>query len=155
MSNQKNKMDHDRFQILLMGAIDRELTEQDRTEFEFMIQNNSEFNKEYEQYKKLKEVTNSMKFKSPPAEVWDKYWLGIYNRIERGIGWIIFSIGFILLSSYAIYKFIMSLITDPNLDSFVKFGVLTLVTGLVILIVSVFREKLTMRHSDPYKEIQR
>ena len=96
-----------------------------------------------------------MKFKSPLPEVWDKYWINIYNRIERGIGWILFSIGCIILLTYGIFKAIESIIADPQLGGIIKIGILAVITGIVILAVSVMREKLFTKKSDPYKEIQR
>ena len=34
--------------------------------------------------RKLKEVTDRMKFAQLPDAIWDGYWKGIYRRIERG-----------------------------------------------------------------------
>ena len=96
-----------------------------------------------------------MKFKSPPGEIWERYWVNIYNRIERGIAWIIFSIGFIILLTYGIFKAIEAIIADPKLEGIIKFGILAVIAGIVILVVSVMREKLYTRKKDPYKEVQK
>ncbi len=154
-------IDHDktsireRFYQLLMGAVDQELTSSELKEFNHLVETNPGFQKEWEQYKKLKEVTQAMKFKSPSKEVWDNYWLNTYNKIERGIAWIIFSIGAIILITYGLFKAVEAIIADPQLQGIIKIGIIAVLLGLVILLVSVAREKLFIKRSDPYKEIQR
>lgn len=154
-------IDHDktsireRFYQLLMGAVDQELTSSELKEFNHLVETNPGFQKEWEQYKKLKEVTQAMKFKSPSKEVWDNYWLNTYNKIERGIAWIIFSIGAIILITYGLFKAVEAIIADPQLQGIIKIGIIAVLLGLVILLVSVVREKLFIKRSDPYKEIQR
>ena len=155
MTEQMMTSDQERFHILLMSAVDDELTGSEQTEFERLVKKYPEFEKEYQNYQKLKEVTQNMKFKSPPAETWDRYWINIYNRIERGIAWIIFSIGSVILITYGLFKAVESIIADPQLEGIIKVGILAVIAGLVILLVSVLREKLFTRKSDPYKEVQR
>jgi len=155
MTDHDKTYNKERFYQLLMGAVDHELTSIEMNEFNNLINTNPDFKKEWEQYKKLKEVTQAMKFKSPPKEVWDNYWLSIFNKIERGIAWIIFSIGAIILITYGLFKAVEAIIADPQLEGIIKIGIIAVLLGLVILLVSVAREKLFVRKSDPYKEIQR
>ncbi len=155
MTNSDQMQASERFYQLLMGAMDHELTQEQWHEFNQMIQANPTLQTEWEHYQKLKEVTRAMKFKSPPKEVWDNYWMRTYNKIERGIGWIIFSIGAIILITYGLFKAVESIIADPNLQGIVKIGIIAVLLGMVILLVSVIREKLFVRKSDPYKEVQR
>lgn len=96
-----------------------------------------------------------MKLKSPSQEVFDSYWMGVYNRIERGIGWIIFSVGAVILITYGLFKFAETLINDSQLETIVKIGIIGIIAGIVIIFVSIIREKLTIRKTDKYKEVQR
>ena len=155
MTDHDKTYNRERFNQLLMGAVDQELTSSELKEFNLMIEKHPDFRKEWEQYKKLKEVTQAMKFKSPSKEVWDNYWMNTYNKFERGIAWIIFSIGAIILITYGLFKAVESIIADPQLQGIIKIGIIAVLLGLVILLVSVIREKLVVRKSDPYKEIQR
>jgi len=150
-----NNSDRDRFNILLMGAVDGELNSEEWGEFERLIADKPEFKKEYEEFKKLKEATKDMKFKNPPAEIWDSYWLNVYNRIERGLGWILLSIGCIILLTFAGYHFFKALIFDANLPLIIKISIFSVIAGLAILLVSIVRERLFTYKSDPYKEIKR
>jgi len=150
-----SESEKDRFHILLMGAIDGELSENEMREFEQIRGERPEYEKEFEQYKRLKEVTTRMRPKSPPVEVWDTYWMMVYNKIERGIGWLLFTIGSVILLTYGGFKLVESVVSDPHLLWIVKAGILLLMGGLSVLLVSVIRERMFTYKRDPYKEIMR
>lgn len=96
-----------------------------------------------------------MKLKNPPVEVWDKYWLGIYSRLERGIAWILISIGATVIMIFGGFKAVESVIQDPTIAWFFKAAILMLIAGGAILFVSVLRERIFLRKTDKYKEIIR
>lgn len=144
-----------RFQILLNKALDGLLSTEENAEFENLLASSKECQEEWQSMKQLKEVTREMKFKNPPDEIWDKYWLGIYARLERGLAWILVSIGATVLLVYGGFKVVEELIADPTLAWFIKIAILAIITGLAILFVSVLRERLFVRKTDKYKEIVR
>ena len=155
MSRQLTSAEKRHFQTLLMKAVDGELNSDEQTEFDKFVSQDADCRNEWQQMKKLKEVTKNMNFKSLPTEVWDNYWVNVYNRLERGLAWILFSIGAIILLTYGGFKAVESIIADPQLAEIIKAAILMVIGGSVILLVSVVREKLFIRKSDPYKEIQR
>lgn len=124
-------------------------------ELQDALSSNAEFRKEFEEQKKIKEVLHTMNLKNPSREVWDKYWTGIYNRIERGIAWIAISIGAIILFGFAVFEAIEHFIDDTTTPDIVKMGVGVLTVGGIILTISVLREKLMTYKHDKYKDIQR
>jgi len=83
-----------------------------------------------------------MKYKEPSDEVWERYWSKVYNRLERGLGWILTSIGAMILLFYGGFKAVESLIKNPTLTIFLKVAILVLLAGVVILFVSVVRERI-------------
>lgn len=145
----------DRFHILLMGAIDEELTDDEEREFQKLLDDSPEYQKEFEQYKRLKEVTTGMRPKSPSVEIWDTYWMDVRNKIERGIGWLLFTIGSVILLTYGGFKLVESIVSEPHLLWIVKAGILLLMGGISVLLVSVIRERMFTYKKDPYKEIIR
>ncbi len=145
----------ERFQYLLNKALDEALTNSERIEFEQLISTSKEFQDEWNSLKKIKEISSTMKFKNPPEELWDKYWLGIYARLERGVAWILISIGTSILLIYGGFKLIESIIEDPTLTWFLKIAILAIIIGFVLLVVSVIRERFFLRKSDKYKDIKR
>ena len=146
----------EKFQMLLMAAIDGELSNEESAQFDEYLRRYPECQEEWQRYSKLKEVAKTMQFSKPHPEVWDRYWVGIYNRIERGLGWIVFSIGCVILLTYGGFKAVEAIIADPQLALIVKVGIIAVIGGVVMLIVSVAREKIFTAKTDKYqKEVER
>ena len=93
--------------------------------------------------------------KSPPEEHWDSYWRSVYNRIERGIGWILASLGATVLVLYGLWEAVHGLLADTSVPDFLKVAIFALAAGGAMLLVSVIREKLFTYRHDPYKEVDR
>lgn len=155
MSKKLTRSERERFETLLMKAVDEEITEQEQTEFDQFIARYPECKQEWRELHNLKEVTSAMKFKSPATEVWDTYWQRVYNRLERGIAWILFSLGCVILLTYGGFKAVEALIGDPDLRLIVKIGLFLVIGGGALLLVSVVRERLFTYKHDPYKEVIR
>jgi hypothetical protein len=148
-------LDRERFERLMTAALDGELSAGEQRELDDMLAGDESLQKEFLSYKQIKEVTSVMKFKAPLNEVWDHYWLDVYNRIERGLGWLLFTIGAVILLTYSGFKLIENIIHDSGLALFARIGLLALIAGLAVLLVSVVREKWFAWKNDPYKEILR
>jgi len=154
-NTQLSSYEWNRFRMLMMAMLDGEISNGDKREFQQYLSTYPECQKEWNEYQKLKEITMQVKFKEPPEEIWDRYWLSVYNRIERGIGWIFVSIGAMIVLFYGGFKAVESLIVDPTIVLALKIGIIALLIGTVIVLVSVIREKFFTRKYDKYKEILR
>ena len=143
-------------EIYLMElALDGELTVEEKREFDELISSNYKLKNEFEEQKKVKEVLMNMSIKNPGKEFWDGYWLNIYNRIERGLAWILISISAIIIAGYGIYETITNLLAESNIPTFMKISIVVLVIGVTILIFSLLREKIATSKKDKYKGVQR
>jgi hypothetical protein len=140
---------------LMMGALDGEISRQEEQELGQLLKRDPALEAEWQQLQRVKEVTSGMVFRKPPEEIWDRYWTGVYQRFERGIGWILVSVGAILLLSYGAWEGVQEFFDDTTTPPIVKYGAVAVIVGLVVLFVSVVREKLFVRRSDPYKDIVR
>lgn len=149
-------MSCERFNPLLSGYVDGELAAEERRRLEEHLATCEACRRELEGLKSLKEDLAMLKFKEPSDAELERYWAGVYNRLERGIGWILLSVGAILLLSYGAFQFIEGLIRDPAVALVVKIGTCALVFGVVVLFVSLLRERLSVCKVDRYsKEIDR
>lgn len=142
-----------RLRELLAGYVDGELSDQQRAEFEKRLATDEELRAELEEFKRLKEVTNTMKYADLPDEVWDSYWASIYKKMERGIGWILFSVGAIVLLCFGLYEVFRELYTDPTAPLWLKIGLTGAGAGLVFLLVSYGRERLFAHNRERYREV--
>ncbi|MEJ2548745.1 MAG: hypothetical protein P8125_13200 [Gemmatimonadota bacterium] len=145
----------DRTKELLMRALDEELSPQERTELDRLLADDPTLRAERERLGRLKEVTGEMKLRNPPEQLWDDYWNSAYSRLERGIGWLLVSFGVIVVGGWATWQFVTELIADTEMPPLIKAGILAGSLGLVILTVSVLRQRLFVRKTDPYKDIVR
>jgi hypothetical protein len=139
----------------MMGYLDNELSDEQKQRFEEHLAGCGECAGELEEFKKLKAITDEVTLVEPEDRMWQDYWGSIYNRIERGVGWIIFSIAGILLVIYGGFKIIEELIKDPDVETIFKIGLLALIAGIAILFVSVLRERLYFWKKDRYKDVRR
>ena len=148
-------MEDDRLKELLTAYADGELDEELYREVEKRLTESEELQQELESIKKVKNLTSQMQLVQPEEEVWNMYWNLVYNQIERGIGWILLSVGAIILLSFGAFHFVRDFLLDPEPHLIMKIGVSAAILGVIILFVSVLRERLFIRKRDRYKEIVR
>lgn len=140
---------------LLAGYVDGELTDEERLAFEEELKVNKQLREELEEFKALADVTGVMQYADLPQAVWDNYWQSLYRKLERGFGWIFFSLGAMILMGFGLFKFFEELFYDPEVPALIKFGVSALSVGVTVLFVSLTRERLFAYRHDRYKGVIR
>ncbi len=111
--------------------------------------------REIEQLRRLVDVTGALRLKEPPAEEWEVFWQSVYNRRERSVGWVLLTMGAAVCGAWAFWKFITLVWASPGLPWPARGGVVVLAAGLVILLISVIRERVYRRSRSRYKDIIR
>lgn len=153
MSEIKNSCQE--YHLLINKLIDGEINRSERENLDEHLKDCPECRKTVEKLKNIKMETEKMKKNFIPEMAWEEYWNHLYNRMERGIGWMLLSVGAIILLGYGAYHFVINVIGTSDLSGLQKLAILAVVLGGVILFVSVVREKLLVRKHDKYKEIKR
>jgi anti-sigma factor RsiW len=105
--------------------------------------------------RRLAQVTDQMRLKEPPAEEWEVFWASVYNRAERSLGWILLSIGLVAVGAWAVTQLVLALIEAENLPLFVTVGIFAASAGILVLLVSVVRERIFKRGRTRYKDVIR
>lgn len=146
---------HELYKSWLAAYAEGKLSGPQSKRLEAHLQNCPGCRAELEGFKELEGIMAKLKYPEPPDEVWERYWSGVYNRLERGIGWILTSLGAIILGLYGAFKLVEGLVKDPTVAVVVKIGLLLLVGGLVVLLVSIVRERIFMHRRDRYKEVMK
>lgn len=143
------------YRDLMMAYLDHELHEPQKQVFEDHIAQCQACAHELKEFERLKQMTDDLSLAEPEERIWQQYWDNVYNRAERGIGWILFSIAGVLLILYGGTWSVRHLITDPSVSLFVKIALLALITGLAVLFVSIVRERLYFWNKDRYRNVRR
>lgn len=155
MSDREVRSPEERARRLIMASIDGELAGGERGELERLLDERPALRAESARLQRVKEVTEAMALRPAPEEVWSDYWASVYSRLERGIGWILFSLGAIVVLSYGAWTGVRELLADATMPWFVKASLLALTVGVVVLLVSVVREKVFVGRRQRYKDVER
>ena len=141
--------------IMISGKLDGELTPEDELKLDKHLETCQVCRQEYEELKKLKEVTADMRFTDLPDRYWAGYWNDIYNKLERGLGWIFISISAIIMLGFGAWEIFDKFLMNGAIPILLRFGVGAGLIGLIILLVSVLRERLFARKHERYEEVER
>ena len=144
----------DEIRMFLSALVDNELDSEQKRIVADHLATCDDCRKEYAKLRKLKEVTDDMQFFDLPDKLWAGYWHGIYNRIERGIGWVFLSLGAIILLAFGAWELFQNFFLSSEPPLLLKFGVGALLLGLIVLLVSIIRERIFSRTHDRYEEVE-
>jgi anti-sigma factor RsiW len=135
--------------------LDDELEPAERKAFEEELACNPRLQDELEEMQSMKSLVGNMRLRELPDGAYDHYRERIYNRLERRVGWILLSIGAMVLVGYGLYGLVVFLVTDGELAWWIRAAIGAACLGLAILLVSVIRERVFVWKKDPYREVKR
>ena len=93
--------------------------------------------------------------RAPSDEEWEAFWEDFYNRTERSLGWFALTLGAVVLGGYGLFEFAAAIFKTSELPWFVKGGIFVLCCGVLLLLVSVIRERLYVRRRTRYDDVKR
>jgi predicted anti-sigma-YlaC factor YlaD len=143
------------YKDVMMAYLDGELENEQIKTFQAHLKDCPECRQDLEQFTSLKEITDSVSLVEPEDRVWDQYWDNVYNRLERRMGWVFFSIAGIVLGLFGGFKVVEAVVLDPGVSLMFKVFLVVLILGLSILFTSVLRERLYFWQRDRYKDVRR
>lgn len=136
---------------LLTARIDGEITSGDLTELEQHLAACEECRRELAEMSELTGLVGEIRLARPSEEDMMKYWPSVYARIERGMGWGLLVAGAAIWAGYGVYAFL----TDPMMEALTKFLVALPVVGVLMLLVSVTRERYHVSKTERYGEVEK
>lgn len=140
---------------LMMAYLDGELDDKQHKMLQEHLAECPQCFQELEEFKSLKLMTDNITLAEPEDQIWQRYWDNVYNRIERGVGWMFMSIAGICLSVFAGFKLIECIVADASVCLFLKVSLLVLILGISILLISIMRERLYFWKHDRYRHVRR
>jgi hypothetical protein len=141
------------FEMLLSGYLDAELDEAQLLRFEALLSESPSRREEVESMQRLYVGTNALFAPAHPADtVWDTFLDDVYNRIERRFAWAVVTFGAVALSLFAVFEFV----SEPWGPALLKVLIAVPVAGLLLLFISVLRNRLHTLKTDRYeREVHR
>ena len=141
------------YRVLISGLLDGELNGEQRAELDAHLATCAGCQRELDSLRRLFVGTGeAFGGELPPDAVWDQFLDDVYNRMERKTGWMLLVIGLILLCAFGTYAFIV----EPWGPALIKILVATPVIGLILLFISVLRQRLENLKTDRYtREVHR
>jgi len=143
------------FEILISGFLDGELDNEQSLILDNHLLECESCRIELERARSLKEALDRMAVRTPEDEFWDGYWAGIYNRMERQVGWLFCAIGAILLVSFGLIVLFREVLFSEGASIWVSLGGTVSIIGVAILLISVARERLRINRHERYKDVRR
>lgn len=141
--------------ILLMGHIDGELGPAETARLEDHLAVCVSCRREEGAFRTLGEVTEEMINEELPPIDLDAEWDSIYRRMERSLGWILISVGLIMLLGFGAWQLVNEFLLNPEASLWLRVGVGASLAGMIVLLVSVGREAMTRYRSERYREVHR
>ncbi len=140
----------ERFQTDGMRFLDGELPDGERNAYEQHVKSCDDCARELKEIGRIVRLTDGLRLKAPDEEFWTRYWDSLLHRMERGTGFLLMVGGIVAVLLFAIYK----AVTSPEFLTFKGLSIAVILLGLVVVFLSVVRERHHESKSDPYKEVK-
>ena len=144
-------MECTRYQTDGMRFLDGELALEERLQYQAHVRECEPCRRQLESLGRVVRLTDELKLRVSDDEFWKDYWQSVYRRSERSLGFLLLIVGIVAVLLYAIYHAVRS----PEFLSYEGISVGVILVGLVVIFISVARERYHESRSDPYKEVER
>jgi len=135
----------------LSAYLDGELTQQESQKVAVHLRGCPACREIYDDFCKLRAGIRELDFPSPSDEQWSSVMGNLAFKTTRGVGWLLWIGGGLILVAYGIYE----LIRDPTIDAVERIGVLALILGAVLVFLTVLIERMGAIKTDKYKDIEK
>ena len=137
---------------LLSGYIDGELTQQDRQRVALHCENCATCRDSLAELEALRARIGRSTLSAIGQDVWREAMNDKATKTTRGLGWLLLAGGLLLAAGIGVYEFLSTGWTTLSLSE--KVIVTGIYGGLLLLFVSVLRQRLVERKSDKYKDVE-
>ncbi len=136
---------------LLSGYIDSELTQQDRQRVQLHCEKCRECSEQLAELQALRGQIAESTLSEVGQDIWRERTNDVTARTSRGIGWLALIGGVLLAAGLAIYEFVKEMGSMSPLSILIIGGIYG---GLLLLFISVLRQRLVERRTDRYKDVE-
>jgi len=140
-----------RYQTDGMRLLDGEMNAVERADYEAHLRECEVCRGEMQSLGRVVRMSEELKLRVPDDEFWKGYWESVYRRSERGFGFVLLVAGLLAVTAYGVSR----AVTSPSFLTFQGISVTVILAGLVVIFISVLRERWHERRNDPYREVER
>lgn len=151
--------DCEKFQPLIAGLIDGELTTDEATDLNQHLTRCSDCRDEHEKLRNASGKLEAISFIEAEDEVLENLWKSPYHRFTRNAGlWMVIG-GYLVLILFALWQMIFHIdfrdFFNPDGETIPALSLAAILIGFFILLFNVIRERRKTWKVDPYKNIKR
>lgn len=136
---------------LLSGYIDGELTQQDAQRVRLHCESCNECSRALDELRELRESIGKSNLSNVSQDTWRESMNDTSVKATRGIGWLLFIGGIMIGAGIGVYEFIINAESMTLLEKLLAGGIYG---GLLLLFISVLRQRLIERKTDRYKDVE-
>jgi hypothetical protein len=144
-------MECTRYQTDGMRLLDDELSPEERLQYQAHVRECDACRRELESLGRVVKLTDQLRLRVSDEAFWKGYWESVYRRTERRLGFVFLAAGVVMLLAYFLYRALRS----PELWTFQGVSIAVVLLGLIVLFISVARERYHEHKHDPYREVER
>lgn len=139
---------------LLSGYVDGELDPSDRELVEAWLETDAAAREEVARLVRLKAFTDHLALRPAPAEAWDEYPDRPPQRRVRSLAWLLLTLAVVLLGGFLLLR-LGALLLVATIPLVLRLGLFLGGAGLLLLLISVLRERSFTRRRDRYDDVIR
>jgi hypothetical protein len=140
-----------RYQTDGMRLIDDELSMEERIQYEAHVRDCATCQHELAALGRVVKMTGELKLRVSDDAFWKGYWESVYRRTERRLGFLFVLGGAVMLFLYLLVRALRS----PEMWTYEGISVAVILLGLIVVFISVARERYHEHKHDPYREVER
>ena len=136
---------------LLSGYIDGELTQQEQQRVRLHCETCQSCGAQLEELEALRKQVGQTSFGTQDANQWRENMNDVPTRTTRGIGWLLLIGGALIAAGVFVVEFFRSFDGRSLIERLIIGGIYG---GMLLLFVSVLRQRLIERKKDKYKDVE-
>ena len=136
---------------LLSGFIDGELTQREQQRVRLHCEACEACNMELQELRSLRQRVGDARLSDVGQDLWRETMNDTTVRTTRGTGWLLFIGGLLVAVGFGVYELVSS---DSSMSLVEKLVVGGVYGGLLLIFISVLRQRLIERKSDKYKDVE-
>ncbi len=142
---------HETIRQMLSAYLDGELTQADSQRVQLHLQSSEEMRRELEELAAVQNMTAGLRFQTPADEVMDALEQRLSVRGPRRFGW---GVLVVALISWVVYAVVLVL-RNPRWPSVAELLGGGVIAGLLLVFLSVLRQRILERPHDRYRKVRR